>query len=65
MQYLILQHKCLKVGDARRDSGLVKTVTAAFAEELVAAQGAGTQRYTKAELWNQGGLRPLSPLVHD
>lgn len=54
-----------QVADQRRDAGLAKRVVAAFAEELVSATGAGVQRYSKAELWDQGGLGPLPILVEE
>lgn len=54
-----------QVAEVRRDAGIAKQVVAAFAEELVSATGAGVQRYSRAELWDQGGLGPLPILVEE
>ena len=61
---IVTMHR-LQVADTRRDGGVVVRVVAAFEEKLVSATGAGVQRHSNAELWDQGGLGPLPILVED
>lgn len=54
-----------QVAEARQNPDTVERVVAAFAEELVSATGAGVQRHSKAELWDQGGLGALPLLIQE
>ena len=54
----------MQVAAARQQNAgsLVQQVVQAFTEDLDVRKAAPSQQ-TKAELWNDGGLAPLRPLI--